>query len=251
MKTLLNQDYRIAYHFSEGRFPCVIFCGGFHSNMQGTKALALERYCKAKGRAFIRFDYFAHGDSEGDFVDGRISTWLSDTLAVIDHIAKDDSILVGSSMGGWLALLAALQRPANVKALVLLACAVDMTQYYPQRVESLKQEIDEQGRTFYSVSNAYDDKEPYKIYDHFINDGKQHFLLDDQSKTIELDMPIHLIHGKLDDVIPWQRSQQVYDLLSPKNKSIHHLHLVEHGSHRLSRQEDIELLTSILDLCLS
>lgn len=238
IKKLDRNGYVIAYHEHTGESPCVIFCGGFNSNMQGTKAMALEKHCLKKGQAYIRFDYFAHGQSQGDFAEGSISRWLADTIAIIDHVS-DDVVLVGSSMGGWLATLAALQRPERVTGLVLLACAVDMTKYYPQRLEGLDQEVDKQGRTFYSVPNEYDDQEPYKIYTHLIDDGERHFLLD---KSIPLTIPVHLIHGKQDDVVPWGRSEQVHALLPNA-----HLHLVDDGDHRLFRSQDLDLLFSVLD----
>ncbi len=211
--------------------------------MQGTKAMALQKHCLDHGQAYIRFDYFAHGQSAGDFAEGSISQWLADTLAVIDHVA-DDVVLVGSSMGGWLAMLAALQRPDRVKGLLLIACAADMTQYYPERVHRLKKEIDSQHRVFYSVPNAYDDQEPYRIYQHLIDDGEQHFLL---NGPIPLDIPVHLIHGQKDDVVPWQRSETVLELLISKNAT---LHLVKHGDHRLSHASDLNLIKAILELLL-
>lgn len=241
-KTILSLDcYEIAYNIVAGKAPCVIFCGGFNSNMQGTKAIALEQYCLEKGQAFIRFDYQGHGQSGGDFADGCISTWLADTLTVIDQLTESDVILVGSSMGGWLALLAALQRPKRINGLLLLACAADMTKYYPQRLDGLEQEKDEFGRFFYSLANEYDNQEPYKIYQQLIDDGQQHFLLDDM---IELNIPIHLIHGQQDDIVPWQRSQQVLDRLSSSKAS---LHLIKQGDHRLSTQADLVKLLSLLD----
>ncbi len=237
VKKLSRNGYEIAYYLTHGKPPYLIFCGGFNSSMQGTKALALQKYCIDKGQAYIRFDYFAHGQSEGDFAEGSVSRWLADTLAIIDHIS-DDVVLVGSSMGGWLAILAALQRPDRVKGLVLLACAADMTKYYPQRVEGLSLEVDKLGRKFYSVPNEYDDQQPYKIYANLIEDGEQHCLLD---KPIHLTAPVYLIHGKLDDVVPWQRSEQVHALL-PNAR----LHLVDDGDHRLSRSEDLDLLFSVV-----
>jgi len=241
---LTRDDYVIAYSAITGKAPCVIFCGGFNSNMQGTKALALEKHCLSKKQAFIRFDYQGHGQSGGDFADGCISMWLADTLAIIDQLTDTDVILIGSSMGGWLALLAALHRKDRVKGLLLLACAADMTKFYPERVANLATEQDKLGRTFYHVANEYDNQEPYKVYQQLIDDGQQHFLLHD---TIELNIPIHLIHGQKDDVVPWQRSQQVLERLSSSDAS---LHLVKHGDHRLSSQADLALLKSLLGVFL-
>ena len=240
VKRLVRDGNEVAYQYVKGRAPCVIFCAGFRSTMQGTKALALEQFCMDKGQAYIRFDYFAHGDSNGDFSEGSITTWLADTVAIIDQVAKSDVVLVGSSMGAWLALLAALKRTEQVKGLLLLACAADMTKYYPERIDDLHKEVDSQGRVFYALPNEYDNQEPYKIYQRLIDDGEQYFLL---GSPINLDIPIHLIHGQDDDVVPWQRSQQVLDRLVSKNAS---LHLIKNGDHRLSNPESMRLLTSLL-----
>ena len=243
MKTsnrLSRGDYDIAYQFTAGNSPCLVFCAGFNSNMQGNKATAFEQYCQSTGQAYVRFDYQGHGDSGGDFGDGCISTWLGDVLGIIDEVAEGDVILIGSSMGGWLALLAALRRPERVRGLVLLACAADMTRHYDARIQGLAIRNDSLGRAFYSAPNRYDDQQPYRIYQHLLDDGSQYSLLD---RNIKLDIPVHLIHGILDDVVPWQRSQQVMEQLTSKDV---HLHLVKNGDHRLSTASNLELLTSIL-----
>ena len=237
-------DHRIAYNHIAGRSPCVVFCAGFNSNMQGNKALALEQFCRSRGQAFIRFDYLGHGASSGDFADGSISTWLADTLAVIDRIAEEEVVLVGSSMGGWLALNAALRRPQNIKALLLLACAADITNYYDERLTGLEPQSDERGRSYYSVPNNYDDQQPYRIYQHLIDDGRQHFLL---HQEIALDIPVRLIHGVQDDVVPWQRSEQIMHKLKSKDVS---LHLLKNGDHRISETRDIDLIKQTLETLL-
>jgi len=240
MQTLSRASYPLAYHASAGKSPSVIFCGGFHSNMNGTKALALEDYCQRIGQAYIRFDYFAHGASTGDFAEGSVTQWLADVLAVIDELAHDEVVLVGSSMGGWLALLAALRRPKQVLGLLLLACAADMTKYYPERLAERPKEYDKQGREFYRMPNEYDDQDPYHIYSALLNDGAQYCLLD---QPIALSIPVHLMHGKNDDVVPWQRSAAVMQQLESTEVV---LHLLKHGDHRLSEPSDLDLMTSIV-----
>lgn len=119
---------RIAYHRSEGTLPGVVFLGGFMSDMGGTKAVALESHCRAAGRAFLRFDYQGHGESSGAFVDGCIGDWSNDAIAAIDALTDGPQILVGSSMGGWIMLLAALARPQRIAGLIGLAAAPDFTE---------------------------------------------------------------------------------------------------------------------------
>src|SRR5205809_3969896 len=118
----------VAYAKTEGREPTVVFLGGFRSDMTGTKAIALEDWAQRTGRAYLRFDYFGHGQSSGRFEDGTIGRWLDDSLAVIDGLTTGPLVLVGSSMGGWLALLVALQRPERLAGLVLIAAAPDFTE---------------------------------------------------------------------------------------------------------------------------
>jgi pimeloyl-ACP methyl ester carboxylesterase len=243
---MLNRgQHQIAYHASAGRSPTVIFCGGFNSSMQGNKALALEQFCRARGQAFIRFDYFGHGESSGNFADGKISTWLQDTEAVIDHLAQGDVVLVGSSMGGWLALLAALRNKARVKALLLIACAADMTMHFDRRLQNVALEYDAAGRAFYRVDNKFDDMAPYSIYQQLIDDGLQYKLLE---QTISLNIPVQLIHGYKDDVVPWQRSVDIMQCLSCEDVE---LTLIKGGDHRLSSDHELEKITTALETLLA
>lgn len=238
--TLQLDEYELAYEFTNGDDACVIFCPGFNSTMQGNKAKALKAFCLRQGLAFIRFDYSGHGKSGGDFAEGCISSWLVDTLAIIDRIATGKVILVGSSMGGWIALLAALRRPERVRSLLLIACAADMTKFYPKRLRGLSPQYDDKGRAFYAVANEYDDQQPYSIYQNLIDDGASHFLLDGE---IDLDIPIRLVHGIKDNVVEWQRSQQLINSLSSPRAS---LLTIELGDHRLSTPRDLEAIESVL-----
>lgn len=227
---------------NSGSGPCVVFCSGYNSNRQGNKARALESFCRTKGLEYIRFDYAGHGDSGGDFADSTISTWLNDTLQVIDQLATDKEVmLVGSSMGGWLALLAALARPERVTGLLLIACAADMTRYYPARLSGLSRNIDDKGRAYYEVPNEYDDGQPYHVYQAMIDSGESHFLL---HQPINLTIPVHLIHGVQDDVIEWQRSQKVMEQLASTDVT---LTLIKDGDHRLSKAGDLLLIEQSLN----
>src|ERR1700685_2224862 len=125
----------IAYNRLAGAGPGIVFLGGFRSDMTGTKALFIGDYCRRRGRAYVRFDYFAHGQSSGDFADGTISRWRDDAISVIDSLTEGPQILVGSSMGGWVMVLAALARPERIAALVGIAAAPDFTtDLLPQRL---------------------------------------------------------------------------------------------------------------------
>lgn len=202
--------------------------------------LALEAFCRARGHEFIRFDYSGHGASGGEFAQGTISQWRQDTLAIIDQLTAHKVVLVGSSMGGWIALLAALARPEKVSGLLLIACAADMTEYYPAKLSHLVERVDDYGRTFYSVPNGFDDGQPYNIYQAMIDDGKKHCLL---NSAIDLPIPVSLIHGMQDDVVPWQRSQTVADKLLSKRVILKYQ---DQGDHRLSTESDLEVIIQLL-----
>jgi len=228
-----------------GDSPRVIFCPGFYSSRNGEKALALEKWCKNKSIAYTRFDYSGHGDSGGDFANGSISEWLADLLEVIDASLEDQIVLVGSSMGGWLALLAALRRPKLIGGLLLVACAVDMTKYYPKRLAEYEQQTDNEGRAYYAVPNQFDYQKPYLIYQHLIDDGTQYFLLDD---AIDLNMPIRLLHGMQDNIVEWQRSLKISERLSSTDVDVT---LIKSGDHRLSSRADLTRLEFELALLIA
>lgn len=243
--TLETHQGPIAYHRQAGGAYTVIFCPGFNSSMHGNKALALGDYCAKLGLEYIRFDYRGTGDSAGDFADGSITAWLHDTVSIIDQLASHKVILVGSSMGGWLSLLAALKRPTMVKGVLLIACAADMTTYYSQKTARLPAQEDSFGRRYYWGSHTVDNEQPYRIYQSLLDDGTQYTLL---NEPIELSMPIGVLHGKKDDVVPWQRSQEVIDQLCSTDINAQ---WVSDGDHRLSRPQDLELMTTALDDLLS
>jgi pimeloyl-ACP methyl ester carboxylesterase len=230
----------IAYNKLEGKTPTVVFLSGFKSDMGGTKALYLETVCKEIGQSFIRFDYSWHGASEGKFEDGTISQWLSDTLKIVDELTTGKIILVGSSMGGWLALLTALQRPNRIKALIGIAPAPDFTEslIWEKFSEKQKSEVLQNGKTL--IPNCYDDQEAYPITRNLIEDGRKHLLL---GKTIAITCPIRLIHGMQDDDVPYQYSEKISAAVESKDVQIAY---IKNGDHRLSTPENLELLKSQL-----
>jgi len=238
--TVSRGELEIVCESIDGNAPRIIFCPGFNSSRNGEKALALERWCKSNNHAYTRFDYSGHGDSSGDFANGCISEWLADLLAVVDASPEDQIVLIGSSMGGWLAMLAALRRPGLIGGLLLIACAADMTKYYPGRLAGVEQQTDNAGRAYYAVPNKFDDQQPYLIYQNLIDDGAQHYLLDE---AIELNIPIRLLHGLQDDVVEWQRSIKVAEQISSSDVEIV---LMKSADHRLSTHADITRLETEL-----
>jgi len=233
----------IAYHALEGKSPGVIFCGGFKSDMTGTKALALEAYCRDAGRAFVRFDYFGHGESSGAFEDGTIGRWADDTIAVIDEIAEGPQIIVGSSMGGWIMLLAALARAQRIVGLVGIAPAPDFTEdlMWQEFSDAIRATLERDG--VYREPSQYSD-EPYTITKRLIDEGRQHLLL---NNPIALTCPVRILHGMNDPDVPWRHSLKLVDALQGEDVTVT---FVKAGDHRLSEPGDILRLTDTVDgLC--
>lgn len=229
----------IAYHRTQGSGPGVVFLGGFMSDMEGGKALALEAYCKKTGRAFVRFDYMGHGQSSGAFADGTIGLWLKDTLAVIDRLTSGPQILVGSSMGGWLALLAAKARPGRVKGLVGIAAAPDFTVRHWQGLSSEDQRtIMETGRL--EVPTEYG-PDPYIFTRDLFEDGWKNRV---NHGPIHLDIPVRLIQGTCDPDVPWQTATSIADNLTGDDVEVI---LVPGGDHRLSEPNDLKRLVRTVD----
>lgn len=241
-KLPVNQDDFIAYHQTIGKkgSPSVIFLGGFMSDMEGTKAIALEHFCREKGYSFIRFDYFGHGYSSKTFTEGTISQWLENALKVIDDLTEGKQILVGSSMGGWLMLLTALKRPERIAALLGIASAPDFTEelIWQQFSPRQQQQLMEEGLV--DLSSEYSDT-PYPITKALIEDGRNHLLL--QKDTINITVPVRLIHGKKDDDVPAAVSERLHEKLASGDKK---LILVHDGDHRMSTPENITLLCKTL-----
>lgn len=225
------QRPRLAYHLTEGAGPTIVFLPGYASDMTGTKALALEAWAKAAGRAFLRFDYAGCGASEGAFEEQSLTGWRDDALAMIDHAVEGPVVLVGSSMGGWIMLLAALARPERVAAMVGIAAAPDFTDCGFSQEEKLY--ILQHGRL--ERPNPYG-PQPTVYTRRFWQAGEANRLM---HGPIALDMPVRLIHGQRDPDVPWAQSVRLAELLRSDDV---HVALVKGGDHRLSREEDIALL---------
>ena len=240
--TLLERDGRetIAYRAMAGSTPGVMFCGGFMSDMTGTKATALEAHCRRIGRAFVRFDYSGHGESGGAFRDGTIGGWRDDALAVLDRVASGPQVLVGSSMGGWIVLLLALVRPERVAGLVGVAAAPDFTE------DLIWSTLDDEGRRTLAETGEivmpcdYGD-DPYPITMGLIEEGRDRLLL---RAPIAIGCPIHLLQGMRDEDVPWRTALRIAEQVESERVTVE---LVKDGDHRLSRDEDLARLTAAVE----
>ena len=235
---------RIAYAATPGRSPGVLWLGGFKSAMRGTKATALQHWAERTGQSYVRFDYFGHGESSGDFRDGTVTRWRDDALAALDALTQGPQLLVGSSMGAWLALLAALARPDRVAGLLLLAPAVDFTEalLWHSMPEDGRKAVLETGE--WLRPSAYD-PEPYPITRTLIEDGRKHLLLDHE--PIAVSCPVRILQGMRDPDVPWSHAMRLVDALGDDVT----ITLVKDGDHRLSRLQDIALLTRTLESLLA
>lgn len=231
----LSDNRRLAYHLSEGKQPTVFFLGGFKSDMTGSKAQALEAYCQKHGQRFVRFDYTGHGASSGEFISGTIGNWKRDALDIITALADEKIILVGSSMGAWIALLIARELKERVVGLIGISSAPDFTKHliWDKFNEEQKQALKAQG-VFYAPS-CYGE-EPYPITASLIEEAVQHLLLDN---PIPIRCPVRLLHGTHDEDVPWQHSVQLMDALESSDVR---LQLVKNANHRLSETAHLQML---------
>ncbi len=225
---------KIAYKKTDGAGPVFIWCGGLKSDMEGGKAIHLHDWAIEQGQSYIRFDYFGHGVSSGEFRDGTVSRWSSDVVQVIDELAEGNVILVGSSMGGWASLLAALKRPDRVMGLLLIAPAPDFTQkltwedWTDEQRETLRRD------SIVFVPSDYD--EPYEYSRILMEDGKANQILD---APINFEGPVRILQGAADSVVPWEYSRRIVDVITSEDVEYT---LVKNGDHSLSSPTDLERL---------
>lgn len=231
---------RLAYCATPARDPAkpgILFCGGFRSDMTGTKAVALEEAAKQHGLGYVRFDYFGHGQSDGDFLDGSIGRWKEDTLAMLREVcaAGQPQILVGSSMGGWLATLAALAMPDRTAGLVLIAPALDFTEdlMWAQMTEAQRAVLLRDG--ILREPSQYSDQ-PYEYTLKLITEGRDHMIL---KPGIVYDRPVRILQGMMDPDVPYQHAVKTVAAFQGADTR---LTLLRDGDHRLSRPQDLELL---------
>ncbi len=235
----LPDDRRLAYDRMSGDGPGVIFLGGFRSDRTGTKATFVEEWARARGRACLRFDYTGHGESSGRFEDGAIGDWARDAADALDRLTEGPQIVVGSSMGGWIALLLARWRPERLAGLVGIAAAPDFTEdsMWAEMTAAQRETLQTEGRIL--VPSTYE--EPYPITRRLIEDGRDHLVL---RSPLRLPFPVRLLHGTADEEVAVSVALALLD--HAEGPDIR-LTLVKGADHRFSTPETLDLLARTLD----
>jgi len=235
--TITETDH-IAYHRFLGNTPGIIFLAGHGSDMEGSKALHLEKWARTNGQAFLRFDYRGHGKSSGSMDSTNISDWTEDVITAIDELSEGPQILVGSSLGGWLMLNAALARPKRVVSLVGVAAAPDFTEdlIWAELNASQRSYMQSEGRIV--LPNPYAD-EPVVYPYHLVEDGRNHLRL---RSNLNINLPIRLLHGMQDAEVPWQTAVRIAECTVGNDVR---LHLVKDAGHRFSEPKQLALLEQV------
>ena len=230
---------RLAFRQVIGKAPGVLFCGGYTSDMTGTKATALEAFCRERGRACTRFDYTGHGASSGDFAKGTIGDWAGDALGILDRTTAGPMVVVGSSMGGWIMLLLALARPERVCGLIGVAAAPDFTEdlLLPQATPEQRRALADQG--YWMQPSAYG--EPYPVTRRLLEEARAHLVL---RGPIPISCPVHLLHGQRDPDVPWQTALRLAERLESDEVTVE---LIKAGDHRLSSPRDLAWIVAAIE----
>lgn len=240
MKMLEHDGVRLAYRYQPGAGPLVVFLPGYMSDMAGSKAEALAEWAATTGRAMLRLDYSGCGASEGGFLDGSIGRWAADALAVIDHVEAEKVVLVGSSMGGWIALRLGTALGERLAGLVGIAAATDFTEWGLDVTAADRAALAGQG-WFTRASDYAGDG--YRYSRAFIADAAAQLVL---GREIAITAPVRLLHGQRDDAVPWRLSLEIAERLRSGDVQVT---LVKDGDHRLSRPQDIaRLIAAVADL---
>lgn len=231
---------RLAWRRVAGAGPTVVWLGGFKSDMSGTKAQALADWARARGRAYLRFDYFGHGESSGDFAKGAITRWREDALAMMEAETEGELVLVGSSMGGWIACLAAMAVPERVKAMVLIAPAPDFTE------KLMAPGIPPEGAAALARDGVWlrpsEYGEPYPITAALLEDGARWSILGSQPVAIEA--PVRILQGGEDPDVPWRHALALAQAIKSDDVVFT---LIKDGDHRLSRPQDLKRLIAAVE----
>lgn len=229
---------RIAVRARSGGAPGLFWLSGFKSDMKGTKALALDAWAAEHGRACVRFDYSGHGESGGDFAEGTIGRWLEESAAVFERFCTGPQVVIGSSMGGWMALLLARelakrQGGASLAGLVLIAPAPDFTEelMWKRLPPDIRDQIESKG--VWLRPSQYGDGSSYPITRNLIEEGRNHLLL---GATIDIGCPVHILQGAQDPDVPWRHAFALVHRLPAEDVV---LTMIQDGDHRLSRPQDI------------
>ena len=236
-----NDNTLVVNHTPASGHVGVTFCGGFNSSQNGQKALALEAICAKQNIPYTRFDYSGHGDSGGEFTDGSIDVWLSDTLCVLDHFSTPvKQIIIGSSMGAWIAVLAAMRRKERLAGLITIAAAPDFTDRLMKQRFTTEQLAQFEKEGLVMLPSQYDDGSPYRITRKLIEESRQHCVLD---KQVEFDVSVRMLHGTKDIDVPYQLSIKLLESISATDVQ---LTLIKDGDHRLSDPAQLEALEGVL-----
>lgn len=229
----------LAWRKVAGAGPAVVWLGGFKSDMAGTKAQALADWAQARGRAYVRFDYFGHGESGGDFVQGTITRWRADALAVLEELVEGPAVLVGSSMGGWISCLVAAAAPERIAAMVLIAPAPDFTEKLmaPEMTRADRAQLEASG--VWLRPSEYG--EPYPIARELLEDGARWSIL---PGPVNVDVPVRILQGGADPDVPWRHALELANAIRGDDVVFT---LIKDGDHRLSRPQDLARLTAALD----
>ena len=241
---IINQSGKIAYNRVLGKSPGVVFFCGHGSDKEGSKALFIEAWAKNYGQAFLRFDYSGHGSSEGVFLETNISDWTRDAITVVDNLTEGPQILVGSSLGGWIMLNVAVERPSRVAALIGIAAAPDFTE------DLIWQPLDASSRSAFKADGQIVMENPYAndpvIYPyHLIEDGRQHLRL---RGPLSITQPVRLLHGIHDTEVPWQTALALPDCLQSNDVL---LHFDKAATHRFSDPAQLQSIQATLEQLIS
>jgi len=233
-----EQGRSIAYHFHSGRGPTVVFLGGLKSDMEGTKAVHLEAWAQAAGLAFLRFDYSGHGESSGSFEQGCIGDWHEDTLAAVSALTTGPLLIVGSSMGGWQALLLAKAMPERIQGMVTIAAAPDFTEdgYWASFSEAQKAALEAQGY----VELPSDYMEPYRISKSMIDDGRKRLVL---RTPLDLPFPVRCLQGTADTAVTTETALRLMQHATCQDMR---LNLVKDADHRFSDEACLRLIEAAI-----
>ena len=228
----------LAYRFAPGTGPLLVFLPGYMSDMTGGKATAVADHAREHGRASLRLDYSGCGASSGDFLDGSIGRWTGDVLALIDHLwPSGQLLLVGSSMGGWIALLAGQRLKKRLAGLVGVAAAPDFTSWGLHILEIDRHHLETDG--YFTRKSDYG--APYRYSRALIADAPAHLLMDG---LIRIDAPVRLLHGQCDDAVPWRLALDIAARITGDDVQVR---LIKDGDHRLSRESDITALLRMVE----